>query len=262
MKGFRAAIITEASKAFRSKILWATIVFFAFAAIMMGFLMFVSKHPEIAGRSAVLNTKASLITSASWPAFFSLLIQMSLVLGMLGPGMVTIWVFGREYSDRVIKDLLALPVSRQTIVFSKFLIIFIWSILLLFTLYAFGILSGLLVSLDGWSKESLINFSKAFAGGSILTIVLCTPVAFITSVSRGYLLPVALLIILLIVTQFILVGLAGITPYFPWAVPALYSGAAGPFAPKPGMLSFLILVITSLSGLIGTAAWWRYADQK
>jgi ABC-2 type transport system permease protein len=262
MKGFYAAFITEVSKALRSKMLWITLVFFAFTSIMMGFLMLVSKHPEIAGNSAVLSTKASFIGSASWKSFFNLLIQMCLVLGMLGPGMVTIWVFGREYSDRVIKDLLALPVSRQIIVSSKFVIIFFWSVLLLFVLFAAGILSGFIISLDGWSKDAFVHFVRAFTGSSILTILLCTPIAFITSVSRGYLLPVAVLILILIATQFLFVGLAGITPYFPWAVPALFSGAAAPFASRPGIISYIILFFTSLSGLLGTIAWWKFADQK
>jgi ABC-2 type transport system permease protein len=262
MKKFNAAIITEAFKAIRSKMLWITMVFFAFTSIMMGFLMLISKHPEIAGSSTVFSTKASFISGAGWPALFSLLIQMSLVLGMLGPGMVTIWVFGREYSDRVVKDLLALPVSRTMIVFSKFVIIMIWSILLLFLLFVFGILAGMTISLDGWSRESYIHFVKSFAGSSLMSIILCTPIAFITCVSRGYLLPVAILILLLITTQFIFVGLAGITPFFPWAIPALFSGAAGPFAPKPGIISYVILAISGFSGFLGTAAWWKFADQK
>jgi ABC-2 type transport system permease protein len=262
MKRFHAALITEASKAVRSKMLWMTIIFFVFVSIMMGFLMFVTKHPAVAGNSAVLSAKASMIESASWPIYLSLLMQMCLVLGMLGPGMVTIWIFGREYSDRVIKDLLALPVPRSTIVSSKFVIIIIWSMLLLSLLFVLGILAGFIVGLGGWSREAFISFSKAFAGSSLLTILLCTPIALITVVSRGYLLPVALLILLLIVTQFIFVGFTGITPYFPWAVPALFCGAAGPSAPKPGFISYFILALTCVSGIICTAAWWRFADQK
>jgi ABC-2 type transport system permease protein len=261
MRGFSAAIFTEAIKAWKSKMLWITMILFVFAAVMMGFLMIVSKHPEIAGNSAVLSAKASFAGSATWPSFFSLLIQMALVLGMLGPGMVTIWIFGREYSDRVVKDLLALPVSREMIVISKFLIILIWSIFLLFLLYTFGILSGLAAGLDGWSADALLKFSEAFAGSSLLTILLCTPIAYITSVSRGYLLPVGLLIILLIITQFIFVGLPGITPYFPWAVPALYSRITGPLNPEPKLISYLILILTSLTGFYGTIFWWQYADQ-
>ena len=52
-----------------------------------------------------------------------------------------------------------------------------------------------------------------------------------------------------------------ITPWFPWAIPALFSGVAGPLSPKPEAVSYIILGLTSLLGIAGTAAWWRYADQ-
>lgn len=262
MKEFYPALYSEFLKALRSKMLWGTMIFFAFVTIMMGFLMFVSKYPEIAGNSGVLSTKASLIGSADWPSFFNLSIQMALILGMLGPGIVTIWVFGREYSDRVIKDLLALPVSRQTIVYSKFIVIFAWGILLLSILLVFGVLSGFIVNLDGWTRVLFNKYLITFALSSLLTLLLCTPIAFITCASRGYLLPVGIVILLLMITQFLFVGLAGIAPYFPWAVPALCSGIAGPLSPKPEAISFIILGTTSLLGVAGTVAWWRFADQK
>ena len=262
MKGFYAALYTEFLKARRSKMLWVTIIFFSFISVMMGFMMFVSKHPEVAGNSAILSTKASLIGTADWPSFFNLLIQMTLILGMLGPGIVTIWVFGREYSDMVIKDLLALPVARQTIVLSKFILIVTWSILLLFILFVFSILTGILIHLDGWNRELFSEYSLNFTVSTLLTLLLCTPIAFITCVSRGYLLPVGIVILLVIITQFLFLGMAGITPYFPWSIPALYSGVSGPGNPSLKLISYLILMVTSLLGLICTAAWWRFADHK
>jgi ABC-2 type transport system permease protein len=261
MTGFYAALITETLKALKSKIFWITMIFFVFVAIMMGLLMFVSKHPEFAENSAVISTKASLIGKADWLSYFGLLIQMALVLGVLGSGIVSIWVFGREFSDRVVKDLLALPVSRFKIVLSKFIIVFFWSLLLLLILFTSGVLTGLIVKLDGWTKETFSDCSLIFAGSSLLTILLCTPVALITSISRGYLLPVGYVILTLIITQFVFVGFAGITPYFPWAIPGLYSGVSGPDNPEPEIISYFILGITTLLGFFGTAAWWRYADQ-
>ena len=106
MKGFVAALYVEMIKALKSKMLWVTFIFFSFIALMLGFLMLVAKHPEIAGKSDVLSMKASLISKPDWPTFFWLLLQMVLTVGSIGPAIVTIWVFGREYSDRTIKDLL------------------------------------------------------------------------------------------------------------------------------------------------------------
>ena len=63
-------------------------------------------------------------------------------------------------------------------------------------------------------------------------------------------------------TNFVAIGLPGLLPYFPWGIPALYSGISGIEAlPRPGMVSFMIPAAVSVCGFIGTAAWWSYADQ-
>lgn len=261
MKGFMIAFKTELIKVLKSKMLLATLIFFGFIAVMLGFLMLIAKHPEIAGKSEVLSLKASMISKPDWPTYFWLLMQMVLTVGSIGPAIVTIWVFGREYSDRVIKDLLVLPVSRSSFVFSKFIIVFLWSLLLLLLLYAFSTLTGLLVHLDGWNRELFLQKTLVYSVCALLTILLFPVITFITCISRGYLLPVGFAILILIGTQFVYLGLPGITPYFPWAIPGLYSGVAGPFSPKPMAISYIILALTSIAGMAGTAAWWRYADQ-
>ncbi len=260
MKGFLIALSTELTKALKSKMLWATLIFFAFIAAMLGFLMLVAKHPEIGGKSEVLSMKASMISNPNWSTFYWLLMQMVLTVGSIGPAIVTIWVFGREYADRVIKDILVLPVSRLNIVFAKFVIVFFWSLLLLLLLYVFGIITGLLINLEGWDRELFLQKTVTYIVSSLLTILLFPVITFITCVSRGYLLSVGFAILILITTQFVFLGMPGITPYFPWAIPGLFSGVAGPLSPKPGIISYIILGLTSVLGIAGTGAWWRYAD--
>jgi ABC-2 type transport system permease protein len=190
----------------------------------------------------------------------ALLLQMALVLGSLGSGIVTIWIFGREYSEGVIKDILALPVSRFNIVLAKSIIALIWSLFLLLILFVTGILTGLLIKLDDLSEGLLLQSTSTFWLTSILTVLLFTPVSLITSMSRGYLLPVGFIILMMIVTQLVGVGLPFLMPYFSWAVPAVISGVAGPGVPEADFFSWLILIVTFLLGFAGTTAWWRYAD--
>jgi len=260
MKGFAVAFGTELTKALKSKMLWATFIFFAFISVMLGFLMLAAKHPEITGKSEMLSLKASMISNPNWTTFYWLLMQMLLTVGSIGPAIVTIWVFGREYSDRVIKDILVLPVSRFNIVLAKFTIAFIWSLLLLLLLYLLGILTGLLIDLDGWSVELFRQKTVSYIVSALLTITLFPVISFITCISRGYLLPVGISILILIATQFVFLGMPSITPYFPWAIPGLFSGVAGPISPKPGLISYFILGVTCLLGITGTATWWKYAD--
>jgi len=261
MKGFYAALITETIKACKSRMLWITLLFFTFIAVLMGMLMLVAKHPEIADSSTIISTKASLISKADWPTYMALLLQMALVLGTLGSGIVTIWIYGREYSDRVIKDILALPVSRFNIILAKSIITFIWSILLLLVLYFTATLTGRIVKLDGWTNQIFVQSTKNYAVASFLTILLFTPVSLITSISKGYLLPVGFIILIMIVTQLVGVGLTFLTPYFPWAIPAIIVGVTGPGNLEANIFSWIILGITVLFGFAGTALWWRFADQ-
>jgi ABC-2 type transport system permease protein len=48
--------------------------------------------------------------------------------------------------------------------------------------------------------------------------------------------------------------------YFPWSVPALQAGMAG-LEYVPGVISHFIVVLTSLTGIIATLLWWKFADQ-
>jgi len=260
MKEFRVTLYCELLKVRRSKVFLTTIIFFVFVSMMMGFLMLVAKHPEVAENSAILSTKASLFGTANWSSYFALILQLGLVLGVIGPGMVTVWVFGREYSDRVIKDILVLPVSRVKILSAKFVLVFLWSLLLLTVLFLTCTVTGFLVGLDGWERTLFLQNSQAYFVSSLFLILLVTPVALITCVSRGYLLPFGFLILIMIFTQFVFVGLEGLTPYFPWAIPALITGVAGPDSPHANIFSYSILALTSLAGFLGSAAWWRCAD--
>jgi len=262
MKGLYNAFWAESLKVRKSKIFWITILIFSFIAVMMGLLVFIANHPELVGDSVVLSAKASMIGDADWLAYFELLYQLIAMIGLLGFGFVISWVFGREYSDRTIKDMLALPVSRFTIVLSKFIVITIWVAMLSLILFVLGLATGLAVNIPGWSGETALHAFFIFTGTSILTLLLCTPIAFFASYGRGYLLPMGFIILVIIITQFAIIGIPGIAPYIPWAIPALFCGAAGPSGPQIGAVSYIILFFTSILGLLITYAWWRFADHK
>ncbi len=53
----------------------------------------------------------------------------------------------------------------------------------------------------------------------------------------------------------------GLGPWFPWAAPALLSGAAGPQAQNLGVGSYLLVLAVVAGGIAGVIAWWRSADQ-
>jgi ABC-2 type transport system permease protein len=75
-------------------------------------------------------------------------------------------------------------------------------------------------------------------------------------VSRGYLLPIGMAILALIMAN--LLAVMGWAEYFPWAVPGLFAQGKDYLLP----VSYAIAVLTSLAGMVGTYFWWKYADQS
>ncbi len=262
MKSLLATLAAEFMKLRRSKILWITIGLFIFVPLMMSLMFYLQNHPEISRKMGIIGTKASALRlgNSDWPTYLGFLTQVMAGISLIGFGFVTSWVFGREYADRTVKDILALPVLRSYIVISKLIVIALWCILLISVFFISGIIFGRLFHLTGWSNEIIVEYTKTYWITFLLTLLLCTPVAFFASYSRGYLLPMGFVILTLLMAN--LTGLVGVGPYFPWAIPGIYSVPAGADEMQLSVISYLILISTSALGFAGTLAWWRFADQK
>ncbi|CAH2715339.1 hypothetical protein BACCIP111895_02523 [Neobacillus rhizosphaerae] len=253
-----STLLAESLKIRKSKMIWITTAAFSIAPLIGGFFMFVLKNPELAISSGLIGAKAQIIGEASWPAYLSLLAQMIAVGGILIFGFVTSWVFGREYADRTIKDLLALPYPRAIIVIAKFITILITNLLLSFLVITIGIVLGLIIGLPQWSSAIVMHGLYVLIITTFLTIALSTPVAFFASYGRGYLAPLGFVVLMVVFSQ--IIAAAGYGDYFPWAIPALFSGVTGEVIALKGS-SLSILIISSLIGFVGTVYWWLFADQ-
>lgn len=262
MVKFVSTFVAELLKIRRSKVFIASILFFAFVPLMMGLMFFVQKHPEIAAKLGMIGTKATLLRlgKADWMAYLGFLIQGMAGVGLIGFGFIISWIFGREYVDRTLKDIVALPVSRTSIVVSKFLVVTLWSVLLMLVFWLSGFLFGKLIDISGWDVFSFSQITGVYLITSFLTILLCTPVAFFAGTSRGYLFPMSFVILTMLMANF--TGLVGLGPYFPWAIPGLFSVPAGTEGMQLTITSYLILISTSGLGFFGTIFWWLFADQK
>ena len=261
MNNMFQAIWVEVLKARRSKMPLMTVLSFSLAPFVGGFFMIVLKDPEMARRMGMINAKAQMVAgSADWQTYLGLLAQAVAIGGILLFSFIASWVFGREYSDQTVKDLLALPTPRSTIVLAKFILIMLWSALLTVAIYLIGLGVGVAVLLPPATGETFWQGSVTIAISACLMIALVTPIAFCASAGGGYMPPMGAAVLALILAQ--IVAAAGWGEYFPWSVPALRSGIAGPQYADLGAISYIIVLLTSLLGATATFAWWELADQN
>ena len=260
MSNIRQAFWVELLKARRSKMPLLTVLAFSLAPLAGGFFMFIMKDPELARRMGVISLKAQIVAgSADWLTFLGIMTQAVAIGGIILFSLITSWVFGREYADHTISDLLALPTSRSAVVLAKFFLIVLWSAVLTLAIYLIGLGVGTAVVLPAAPPAIYWQGSVTMAITACLTIALVTPIAFFASAGRGYLPPMGAAIMAVILAQ--VVAAAGWGEYFPWSIPALYSGMAGPAYANLGVVSYLIVLLMSLAGLMATLAWWELADQ-
>lgn len=246
MRNLSTVIWVEMIKIFRSKTFWITIAVISAIPLMGALFMFVLTSAQSGDRS-------------NWSDFLGFLSQAIAVGGLIVFGFVTSWVFGREYSDRTVKDLLALPVPRLFVVLAKFIVIVIWCLLLALVVLVLGLIIGSAARAPGFSATVFSHELGVFAVTSILTVALSFPVAFLASIGHGYLAPLGFVICTVAFAQ--VVGATALAPFCPWVVPSLYSGVAGPSSIHLGNASYIAVLITCILGFAGTSLWWRFADQ-
>lgn len=260
MNSFSSALWAETLKMRRSKVPLFTAIGFSIAPLVGGLFMVILKDPEAARSMGLISTKAQLVGgTADWTTFFGFIAQAAAIGGAVVFAILTAWVFGREFSDHTAKELLALPTSRETIVAAKFVVTLTWSVLLSLFIFLIGLIVGTLVVIPGWSTELLRSAVGDVMGSAVLTIALLPFVALLASAGRGYLPSFSWTILTVVLAQ--IAAVMGWGDWFPWSVPALFSGAAGPRAELLGTHSYIIVILSSLIGLAATFYWWRNADQ-
>jgi ABC-2 type transport system permease protein len=247
-----------------SKTLWITALAFSLVTLICGLFMFVLQDPERARRFGLVGAKAQLFGgSADWPSLFNLTLLMVSVGGLIIFGFIFVWIFGREFSDKTVYDLLSLPSSRVTIVSAKLITAAYWSMSLVLMVFLLTLGIGALLQLPGWSAATAWNGLKLLLITGLLTVLLSVPFALVASIARGYLAAVGCLFLALILGQ--VISQLGYGQYYPWTIPMLYSGAAealtGKTAAPLGLVSYILIAIVSVLSLVITSVWWRYADQ-
>ena len=257
MNSLNDMIWIEFHKAIRSRIpLWTTL-----GSLMMplgiAFLIFVSKNPEISAKLGLISAKADLFaySATDWKTYLGFFGEIIAAAGFFLFVLATSWIFGREFVDGTLKDMLAVPVKRANILLAKFIVVGLWDVVMTLVILLVGLAMGVLIHLPDGSSAVIAHGSVLVLVSAFGAIMVVTPFALFASIGRGYLLPLGLAVLIMMITN--LVAILGWGAYFPWAIPGLYSqSAALPVA------SLFIVVLTGLAGMLATYLWWNFADQS
>ncbi len=257
MNNLFTVVGVEAKKAAKTKVPLITLIAVLFIPLVGALFMIILKNPEGAKNLGLISTKAELFAgTADWPTYLNLFSQSIAIGGVIIYSFIAAWVFGQEYIDKTITDLMVLPISRPVIVTAKVILITLWSFLYSLLALSIGVIVGFIINLPKFSTQFLWDGILSYMFISLLAIILAWAIAFIANISKSYFPAIGFAIFMIILAQ--IIAVLGWGEYFPWTVPALISQINGPS--EVGLISYLIVLITGLLGVFGTILWWRHAD--
>jgi ABC-2 type transport system permease protein len=260
MNAFISAFWAEALKARRSKVSLLTVAAFLIFPLVDGLFMYILKDPERARSLGLISVKAQITAGvADWPAFFQVLLLGTAIGGAILFAFTTAWVFGREFSDHTVKEILALPTPRRVIVGAKFVLVALWMLGLTLMIFVVGLGIGKAVDIPGWSPGLAWSSFWSLMLITLLTFLLMPFVALFASVGRGYLPPLGWAFLTMALAQIAIV--LGWGSWFPWSVPGLLGSLNGPRSEPIEMHSYVVVLLAFAAGIGATFAWWQSTDQ-
>ena len=166
MRNLFSLLWVELRKAYRSRMPLWTALGSLFMPFGIGFLIFVARNPEISRKLGLISAKADLLaySATDWQAYLRVYGLIIAAGGFFLFVLVISWVFGREFADGTVKDLLAVPVSRASILLAKFFTVAIWSLGLTVLIVIAGFVTGTLIGLPGGLAGCVPGWRRYAAG--------------------------------------------------------------------------------------------------
>lgn len=252
------ALHAEFLKLRHQQITWITFAAFSIGPLMGVLFMVILDDPSLDG--SALAAKAQLMSfSSTWSSYFLILRQVVGVGGVMIFGFVASWIFGSEYSQNTVKDLLAMPTPRSGVLHAKFVVYFIWCIALALSNLLIALVIGLIMDLGPFALADFISHLKTYLITTVLVALLGSPIAFFALRGKGYLAPLGFVALMIVFAQ--VIAAAGVGHYFPWAIPGLFSGAGGDLGKQLNFTSYAILIVTFIAGYFGTLTWFVKGEQ-
>ena len=171
-----------------------------------------------------------------WTAFMRSGAQLIAgVYGVMLFGLVAAYLFGREYVEGTAKEMLTLPLTRESFIVAKMAVLAVWVLGL--TLFSMVTQAGYaaLAGADGFSLGGLTSVLLDDLTVSLLVFATLPMVALLAVAGRGYLAPMTYSAVMAAAG----LGLAeaGWSRWFPWSMPMAVTGIAlGPLLPMPGLV--------------------------
>ena len=194
----------------------------------------------------------------------SLLLYTIILMNLLVYIIIASYLFSREYTEKTLKNILPIPVSKTSFLTSKFCILFIWMIVLSFFSWGSAFLLALLYHSVFGIAEFQFHIALIYLGkmmsSTILMFLTITPFTFLAEKTKSLVVP-------LIISAAVIMGNAALSnqdlgALYPWtAILFLMQGSLAATG-YPVWVSVGIITLVSILGFAATYIYFQKEDIK
>jgi bacitracin transport system permease protein len=222
--------------------------------IMMS-IMGISITPLLLG--LIFPKTADGLESVTFTSFLENVQLLNLMLmGILMFGLITSYVFSKEFEEDTLKSTLVIPIRRSRLLLDKFLVVFVWILSLLFINVIEVIVICMIWGVEGVTLSSIVAaFGLALRDGLIF-LPLLTPIVFVTLLIRRYVAGIVFSISVVVINM-VALNSEVYYAYYPYTIPLFLTGPVPEEMIISVPISILILLGTGLLGAIGSVVYFR-----
>jgi bacitracin transport system permease protein len=122
------------------------------------------------------------------------LLYIMCLFGTIVHAVVAAYLFSREYSEKTLKVILTVPVTRSAFIISKFIMLFLWIMALTLVswagIYALAAAFHAIFGLSEFSAAVAAEFFGKMAAAGVLMFLTISPFAFLALWSKGLVVPI------------------------------------------------------------------------
>ena len=189
--------------------------------------------------------------------FYNVNLYTVLIIGVPLYGVVTTYLFNREYTENTLKNILTIPVSRMSFIMSKTLLLFMWIMMLTVIAWGITLVLGLLMQFNGLSSSMLTESIKQFSIGGILLFILSSPIILVTLVMKNYVPTIIFTVVITLIN--VMGGNSEHRALFPWTAAGDIANHTLP-STYPPEYSYIAITATALTGFIAIIVYFKKVD--
>ena len=215
-------ITTEIQKWKRNKIVWCILAL----TLLLGAFA-IERACSISRSSPFMDSFGDLYTLA-----FKNLSSLFLPIVL---GMFATTLFFDEHKNDTMKELLIIPITKAQLYFSKVAVVILMSVGLCLITFLLCVVGGLIAGgFPDLNAQTLMDAGLLYLAGGILISIAMLPIVFLSTLSKGYILPIGATLLYLIPVVIAPAYLTGIHP-----LASVYFRSGRSYGRKPDARRFI-----------------------